>query len=347
MSIVPKRILIIKLRAIGDVVLATPVIENLKQHFPEAHLTFLTEEASAEVVRWNPFLDELIVLPLKSWKQLGFTKSWRMQIKFYLNLRRKRFDLVIDLFGNPRSALLTWLTGASERIGYDFRGRHYAYNRVISTRNKSIRHEVLFHLDSLSALDVPAQVRNPLVVVPKMAMIRAVRWLTDKNMVNRKIIGLNPGGGWDIKRWPPDKFGRLADLLINHFDVEILILWGPGEEQLVEEVVNSMKHSPQVLPQTTLLELAGYLQCCHLLISNDSGPMHIAAALDVTTIGIFWPTDPEGQGPWGNKHIVVQQDKVDCLGCNRTDCLIGNICLTTLEPEDVLAKIDASLPSKT
>ena len=346
MSLTPERILVIKLRATGDVVLATPVIENLKRRFPRSRVSFLTEEASADVLRWNPFLDDLIVLPVRRWKQAGFRRSWREQARFYRNLRRKRFDLAIDLFGNPRSAVLTRLTGARDRVGYAFRGRRLAYSIVVEPPERA-GHEVLFHLEALAALGVPAATDRPEVAVPGMADARARRWLDEHVPADRAVVGLNPGGGWPVKRWPPDRFGRLADALIDEYGVDVLVLWGPGEEALAGEVAAAMRNRPLVLPAVSLADLGAYLKRCRLLVSNDSGPMHMAAALNVPTVGIFGPTDPRAQGPWGDGHGVVRKESVDCLGCNLIECPIGNICMTTLEPREVLAKIRPYLPVET
>lgn len=343
MSADPDRILVIKLRATGDVVLATPVIENLKRRFPRARLSFLTEEASADILRWNPFLDELIVLPVRRWERAGFRGSWREQARFYRNLRRKRFDLAIDLFGNPRSAVLTWLTGAPDRVGYAFRGRRHAYNTVVTSSDQT-RHEVLFHLEALEAMDVPVAADRPSVAVPGTVEGKADRWLRENAARARGVVGLNPGGGWAVKRWPPEYFGRLADALIDEYGVDVLILWGPGEEGLAGQVAGAMNNRPLLLPAVTLAELGAFLKRCRLLVSNDSGPMHMAAALNVPTVGIFGPTDPRAQGPWGDGHGVVRQENVDCLGCNRVDCPIGNICMTTLEPREVLAKVRSFMP---
>ncbi len=338
MSSDPDRILVIKLRATGDVVLATPVIENLKRRFPRARLSFLTEEGSADILRWNPLLDELIVLPTRRWARAGFRASWREQARFYRNLRRKSFDLAIDLFGNPRSAVLTWLTGAPIRVGYAFRGRRHAYNTVVAHAAQP-GHEVLFHLEALKKMNIPVATTRPEVALPGTAERKADRWLADNLKGDCRIIGLNPGGGWAIKRWPPAHFGRLADALIDEYDVAVLVLWGPGEEELVGQVTGAMNNRPLVLPAATLPELGAFLKRCCLLVSNDSGPMHMAAALNVPTVGIFGPTDPGAQGPWGDGHGVVRQETVECLGCNRIDCPIGNPCMTTLEPRTVLAKV--------
>ncbi len=346
MSEDPRRILVIKLRATGDVVLATPVIENLKRRFPRARLSFLTEEASADVLRWNPLLDELIVLPLRRWSSLGIRDSWREQVRFYRNLRRRRFDLAIDLFGNPRSALLTRLTGAPERVGFAFRVRRRAYTTVVTPSGQP-GHEVLFHLEALEALDIPVATDRPRVAVPGTADRKAEAWLREHAPDARTLIGLNPGGGWAIKRWPPESFGSLADALIDEYGADVLILWGPGEEERVARVTGSMRNRPLVLPMATLAELGAFLKRCGLLVSNDSAPMHMAAAMNVPTVGIFGPTDPRAQGPWGDGHGVVRKESVDCLGCNRIKCPIGNICMTTLEPGEVLEKIRAYIPAGT
>lgn len=335
----PKRILIIKLRAIGDVVMATPVIEILRRRFPDRHIAFLTEEASADIVSNNPFLDECITLPRRSWQALPWWKSWPARFRFYRDLRRRQFDLVIDLFGNPRSALLTLLSGAPHRLGYAFRGRKYCYTRAVPPRGGQI-HEVEFHFDALRAIDVPVLPVMPRIDVPPDLIQKARQWLAENGITDRqKLIGLNPGGGWAIKRWPPDRFAALADALVEAYDARILLLWGPGEQPIIDAVVRHMKRKALVLPPASLIELAAYIQHCSLLISNDSGPMHIAAGLGVPTIGIFGPTNPLLQGPYGPGHRIVREETVPCLGCNRVTCDIGNVCMTHLEPETVLAAV--------
>ena len=340
----PRRILVIKLRATGDVVLATPVIENLKRRYPRARLSFLTEEASADVLRWHPMLDELIVLPLRRWGSQGILGTWREQARFYRNLRRKRFDLAIDLFGNPRSALLTWLSGAAESGGFRLPAAPPRLHHGGHALQSRPQHEVLFHLEALEALDIPVAADRPRVAIPGTADRKAGEWLREHVTGARAVIALNPGGGWAIKRWPPEFFGRLADALIDEYGVAALILWGPGEEELVARVTGAMRNRPLVLPVATLAELGAFLKRCGLLVSNDSAPMHMAAAMNVPTVGIFGPTDPRAQGPWGDGHGVVRKESVDCLGCNRIKCPIGNICMTTLEPGELLEQIRAYIP---
>jgi predicted lipopolysaccharide heptosyltransferase III len=342
-SLDPHRILIIKLRAIGDVVLATPVIENLRRRYPDRYIAFLTEEASADIVADNPFLHECIVLERKRWRTLPWRGRIREQADFLRTLRRKRFDLVIDLFGNPRSAILTLLSGAPHRVGFAFRGRRHCYTLQVPPAGGEV-HEVDFNLDALRALGVPVVTTRPRIHIPAPAGQRARDWLArQEGQKERPLIGLNPGGGWAIKRWPPERFAVLADALMEACGVRILLFWGPGERPIVEAVVRSMRGTPLILPEVSLKELAAYLQCCALLISNDSGPMHMAAALGVPTVGIFGPTNPALQGPYGAGHRVVRQETVPCLGCNRLTCPIGNLCMTTLAPETVFQAVQPYL----
>lgn len=330
-----ERILIIKLRAIGDVVMAMPVIENLRLAYPDAFLAFLTEEASADILAGNPFLDEVLVLPRRTWRSLPRLTRWRAQGQFYRTLRARRFDLVIDLFGNPRSAILSLLSGARHRLGYSFRMRKYCYTQRIRPRGGEV-HEVEFHLDAVRALNLPTPVSQPHVFVPEQAAQGAMDWVTANGLAHgTRLIGLNPGGGWAVKRWPPERFAVLADRLITEYDARIILFWGPGEEALVEAIRRHMNHPALSIPAVSLSEMGAFLKHLTLLISNDSGPMHIAAALGVPTIGIFGPTNPFLQGPYGPSGRVVREESVSCLGCNQVTCAIGNICMTHLAPETV------------
>ena len=337
----PERILIIKLRAIGDVVMATPVIENLRLAYPDTFLVFLTEEASADILAGNPFLDEVLLLPRRTWSALPLLMRWRAQVRFYRTLRARRFDLVIDLFGNPRSAILSLLSGARHRLGYAFRMRKYCYTQLIRPRGGEV-HEVEVHLDAVRALGVPTPISQPRVYVPEQAAQRAMNWMTSSGIADgERLIGLNPGGGWSVKRWPPERFAVLAARLITNYNVRIVLFWGPGEEPLVEAIRRQMSHPVLSIPAVSLSEMMAFLKHLALLISNDSGPMHIAAALCVPTIGIFGPTNPFLQGPYGPSGRAVREESVACLGCNQVTCAIGNICMTHLAPETVFSAVQS------
>lgn len=338
----PKRILIIKLRAIGDVIMATPFIENIRRHFPDSRITFLTEPASEDIIKSNPYLDDIIILNKKYWNQQPIWQSLKLQMEFYKKLRGNKFDMVFDLFGNPRSALLALISGAPERIGFGFRFRKYCYTRVIKPRGGEL-HEVDFNLDALTAMDIPVISRRLHLEISNAASQSADAWMAENRPAGKHIVGINPGGGWDIKRWPPEKFGKLADELISRFGVGVILLWGPGEESILEAVKTAMESPPTTIPETTLEELGAFISHCRLIVSNDSGPMHMAVALDIPTVGIFGPTNPHLQGPFGEIHKVARDERVECLGCNRLTCDIGNICMTKLSVDEVIKHVEAIL----
>lgn len=327
------KILIIKLRAIGDVVLATIVISNLRQAYPHAQIDFLTERLAVEVVEGNPELNQILVLDRKRIQALPAKQQLIENLRFIRRLRNQKYDLVFDFFGNPRSAILTWLSGAKIRVGYNWRGRQLAYNQVVQSR-AAIVHEAEFHLDALMAMDIPVQARQLSFPIDEAGSRFANQFIVKNKLNNRLLVGLNCYGGWEAKRWPLENFAALANRFVEKCQAGILLLWGPGEKSYAEKVQEKMKYPALLAPPTSLKQLGALLKQCQLLVSNDSGPMHIAAALGVPTVGIFGPTNFRLQGPYGKKNEVARKETLDCLGCNLLTC-DHNSCMQQLSVEDV------------
>jgi len=323
-----KRILVIKLRAVGDVLLTTPVIRNLKENFPEAEIDFLTEPLSEDILKSNSFLNNLIV----------FGRREKGYLKFLLSLKKKNYDLVIDLFCNPRSAQMTFATRAKYRVGYSFRLRRYAYNVLLKSRGHEV-HNVDFNLDALRALGLKVNHGIPVLQITPRELDLAREFFRKNFSENDKIIGINAGGGWEAKLWGLKKFAELSDRLIENYDYKVLIFWGPGQIQIYENLKKMMRYEPFIAPPTSLREMAALQKRCDFVISNDSGPMHISAAVGTPTIGIFGPTNPKLQGPVGEGCMTIVKEGLSCLGCNLTACKIGNLCMTELSVDDVLNKI--------
>ncbi len=320
-----QRILVIKLRAIGDVLLSTVVLKNLREAFPRAKLDFLTEKSSREVIEGNHNVNSVIVFDGKHQSSLGLI----------LNVRGRNYDLVLDLFGNPRSAIVTYFSGATYRVGYRFGWRRYCYNTVVTPRGGDV-HNTEFNLDALRAIGLPIgsdRIEFPLTI---MAEHLADEYFNLHKLTEKFTVALNPGGGWYTKRWRIPEFAQLGDLLVREWNAKVLVAWGPGELEDAKKLKSSMKESALLLPQSSLKQLAAILKRCSVFVTNDSGPMHIAAAVGTPVVAIFGPTDPELQGPIGTKHEVVQNERLLCLGCNFTDCPIGNPCMLELSVEEVM-----------
>lgn len=324
-----KRILVIKLRAIGDVLLSTIVTGNLRHAFPEGTIDFLTEPPSREVVTGNRFIDRVLVYDRGAMNGLELIRM----------VRRGRYDLVVDLFGNPRTALVTRLSGAHIRAGYRFRGRTYAYNVVVDPRGDRV-HNTQFNLDALVALGIAITDRSVYFGFTAEDE-RYVDTFFPKGGVDDRplVVCINAGGGWYTKRWGLDRYASLADRLVEEYRARIVLSWGPGESQDAESIKGMMKHMAFIPPATSLRQLGALLKRCSIVVTNDSGPMHIAAAVGTPVLGIYGPTDPVLQGPYGDVHMVVRNETLLCLGCNYTNCPIGHPCMLGLAVEEVFAGV--------
>lgn len=325
-----RSILVIKLRAIGDVLLSTIVTRNLRLAFPDARIDFLTEPPALGVLEGNPFLNDILLFDRKRMSGLDLIRT----------VRSKKYDMVIDLFGNPRTALVTRLSGARHRVGYRFRGRTYAYNVIVQPRGGLV-HNTQFNLDALERIGVEIRDRNLYFGLGSNDEEYVERFLIEAGLAGKKLVCINPGGGWYTKRWGLDRFAALGDEIASKYDVRIILSWGPGQESDVESIRSMMKHAAVIPPPTSLKQLGALLKRCTFMVTNDSGPMHIAAALKTPIVGIYGPTNPALQGPYGDGHVVVRKEGLDCLGCNLTACPIGHPCMLDLQVSDVFTAVES------
>jgi len=248
--------------------------------------------------------------------------------------------MVIDLLGNPRSALMTFASGARYRVGYDFRGRSYAYNVRVKPRGAEV-HNVEFNLDALRRIGVPIVDTSPHVPLTGEDREFARREAEKLGLVGRCVIGINPGTNGPAKRWPAEKFAELGALLAGRLDARICVFWGPGEKPLADAIAGRIGDAAVVAPRTSLRQLGAMFERCSAVVSSDSGPMHIAAALGVPTVGIFGPVNPLLQGPYGKNARYVRKEELSCLGCNYyKSCPVGNSCMTELEAERVFGVVE-------
>ncbi len=330
------RILVVKLRALGDVLLSTVVLPNLRNAFPDARIDFLTESPAHQLLEGRPELDGVISIHRHGG---GILRTFRQ-------VHRAHYHLVFDLFCNPRSAQITWATRADVRVGYPFRGRAWAYN-VHATSRSSAVHNVEFNLDALRAIGIPITSTVLSMPVDPEAAAAIDAWLASSLPAGTgPLVAVNPSGTWDAKRWGLEQFAALGDLLAERHHARCILLWGPGEEADVAAIRGMMRHPAIIAPPTTLRQLAALTARCDAVISNDAGPMHVAAATGRPTLGIFGPTNPALQGPYNPLSRTVRNEAVPCLGCNLTTCPIGKVCMTGLSPETVLQHFEEMMHSR-
>ncbi len=331
-----RRILLSRLRFMGDVILTTPLIRRLKEAFPEATLSYLTQDTFAPLLWHNPHLDEVIAWPVGR----SITEQWRV----YYQVRQRRFDLAIDLFGNPRTALMTWLTGAPVRVGGDFRGRGKLYNVRVPAPTTELN-AIDFHWRSLEALGIDKDDNRTEIFLTEEEEKWARNFLEERSLdLSRPVVGLHPGATWPNKRWPEKYFAELAQGLIEQ-TVQVLITQGPGEEPIASEVMRQIslrKPTGAVsLPVLNLRQLASVQKQMQVFVSNDCGVMHLAVAAGTPTIGLFGPSQPHIWFPYdcAAGHLALWHE-IDCRPCHKNFCPFGHLdCQNKLLPERVTVAV--------
>lgn len=320
----PHKILIVQLRRVGDVLLTEPVAANLRKRFPRAQIDFLAEPPGASLLRGNPNFNEILVYD----KNHPALWIW--------NVRRRKYDWILDYLGNPRTLWISLFSGAKIRAGFDFTGRGWAYNQKIPREVKP-RRLVEQKLDLLRKLGVPVEDAQARVYLNEQDRSRAKVFWTEQGWTEKdRVIGLAPTSRRATRRWTPRGYAELADRLISEHGFRVLFFWGPGEEDQLESVMRLTQRSPAVLPAGVgLRDMAGFLERCAMLVANSNGPMHLAEAAGTPTLTIYGPNAPEVWEPGGPKHRFIQAEGVACLRCNLNRCPTQHECMEQLSAKTV------------
>ena len=343
------RILLVRLRQIGDVAFTTPAIRALRERFPGANLTYIVEPAAAPVVAHNSHLDAVIVAPRAS----GL-RGIRDDLVLGRRLRADRYDLAIDFHGGPRASLLTWLSGAPVRIGYDIVGRGWMYtHRVRRPRELRPRHSVENQWDLLASLGVAPPDRSSYPM--EMRADADARAAVDERLAragvaaHHRLIAIHVSAGNPFRRWPAAHFVDLVTALADDdSDRRIVVTSGPSEGDAAGRVIADARArlgsdaGRRVLScgEFSLAELRALFDRASLYIGGDSGPLHIAATTRVPIVGLYGPTLPLRSAPWRDSGCVtesVDAGDLPCRPCDQRVCAPGDFrCLTSILPMQVI-----------
>jgi predicted lipopolysaccharide heptosyltransferase III len=334
----PKRVLVIKLRYLGDVLLSTPVLAALKAAFPAARLSMLVNPGTETMIVTNPHLDELLIA-----ERAG---SPLRQLRFAAALRRRRFDLVLDLTDGDRAAILSRLTGAPIRVGFNREGRWRGrlYTHVVPVREQPMP-MTRQHLMALEVLGIPVAPSLPVLTIRASDEAAAGASLGAVDISpGERFVAVHPGARWWFKSWPADRFAGLIDYIQGKLGVKAVLLGSVADQETAEAILNRVKTGHRSLVgRLTLLELAGLLRQAALFVGNDNGPMHIAAAMGTPVIGLFGPADPRIWGPAGQDHAIFYKG-VDCRPCFPGGCLRGEQnCLRLIALDEVIPVVERML----
>ena len=330
-----KKILCIQLKQIGDVLMNTPAIRALSKQMDDAEIHFLTQRPSHLIFEHNPYVQKVIIFP----KDLTLRNS----LKFISDLRKEKYEIVIDFMGSPKTALIGWLSGASKRIGFDFRGRNIFYNAAV-TPAEHLDYSGLKKAHLLSELGLKLPEPKLDFYIPESDQVYADTLFKRLNIdPKRPVISVSPVSRQPYKVWPAENFARVCDNLVEKFEAQILFLWGPGETHFIEDVRKHMKHDS--LPDydiPTIGETVGILEKVDLHLGNDNGPMHFAIAAGVPTFAIFGrPLKKNWCPPKSSKHMAIEFDPGCKNNCHYPNCKLE--CLTGTSPEMVIEHVSKLL----
>lgn len=337
-----QRILLTRMKFIGDVVLTTPAIRSVRNAFPDAFIAYMGEKNAVSLLEGNPCLNEIIPFDFSRTSVLE-------QPRTAFRLRRSRFDLAIDFFGNPRSALLTWLTGATHRVGPDRTGRGKLYTIRVKDDGKP-KPVIDFYDQYLRATGIEPSARKTELFLTDDERREArifLRWLDHETSpldLTRPIIGLHPGATWPAKKWLAGSFASLAELIRAKLGCQIVLTTGPNDGKTVREVANASMAGVKALPVLPLRQLAAVISHCSVYVSNDAGPMHIAAALGVPAIGVFGPGQEDIWFPYNEAegHKALRKD-VPCHPCHLDVCNREGEgymeCMKLLKADEIFAAV--------
>ena len=286
-----KRILVFSFSFIGDAVLSTAVIQPLRTHFPEAHITFLVGPQAVDLLAAEPNIDTTIV-----YDNRGKHAGWRGRLRLIKILRLDKFDIVVNL----RDSLTARCIGAE----------HWGM-----MRGDSNRHAVTRYLEVLQKQGVDTTDAHPHLQLTETEHSAAHPFLAEAGRTSEGLlIGIHPGGNWKYKLWDAENYAQLANVLCKEQKASILLFAGPNERELQAQVAKMMDVPPIFVKTENLRHLAALISACHVYIGNDTGPMHIAAAVETPVVAPFGSTNHIRSGPYGEKHTVVQSGIN--LGCN-------------------------------
>lgn len=327
------KILVVNVNWLGDVIFSSAVFKALKEAYPTAKISCLAVPRVKEVLECIPDIDEIII-----YDEDGQHKNPLAKLALIGELRRHKFDSAFLLHRSLTRALLVFLAGIPIRVGSDTKGRGRFLTQPIKPLEKNV-HRCDEYLHVIESYGINVRDRKTHLTVLESAQQEV------KNILKKYSIGsdeflivIHPSGNWDLKRWPKENFTKLIDHLMTAKSSRIVVTGSSADMILVKEMIEPLNQKPIILTgQTDLKQLMALIKRANLLISADSGPLHLASSIGTRTIGLFGPTRPEITGPRGEgKSFLIAKD----VGCNREACYHlqcpDNICMQSITVMDVI-----------
>jgi lipopolysaccharide heptosyltransferase I len=343
--------LIVRLGALGDVVHAIPVAAALRRAFPSARIDWLVSAKHRAILDLVPVIDRRLVIddrPSRGARQAGEDRGGTSLGAAIRELRRARYDVAFDLQGLIKSAVLARSSGAARSVGFSSRYVRERLARLFYTDAydpgggglfdpHETRHVVDINLGLLSAIGLTAARPEFPIDAVDSAAARAIG-----DRTGGRYALLNPGAAWPNKRWPPARLAAVAVALRERHGLRSVVLWGPGEEAIATEVVAGAEGAAMLAPETSIGDLVALARGAALMVSGDTGPTHVAAALGTPIVGIYGPTRPARNGPISPRDVTVSRDAI-CQCHHLRRCRLARMCLLDIEVAEVLSAVERRL----
>lgn len=339
-----KKILIIRLSSIGDVIHCTPVARSLKATWADCKITWLVGEIAADLIKENPYIDEIIIWSRERFEKLlgefKFTQAWDMWRDLQRKLEGKYFDVVLDIHGLFWTGMITRQVNTKRRIGMS--GTKELNSLFMTETGKPMgKHITQKYLGVLTCLGIKKVDPRMSLVIPENDRQFAETFLKEHGVfLHKKIVILILGTTWHSKNWPALFFEKLVILLLAE-DFKIILCGGRAEVTIGEQIVAKVGSSViNAIGLTGLLEMAGMMEKAAVVIAGDTGPLHMAGALGVPTVGIFGPTDPATYAPQGARNVNLVSN-LSCAYCHKRRCPKAEeaTCMSSITPEEVMHKV--------
>ena len=331
------KILFVRIDRIGDMVLSTPAIKALKQAYPWSEVTVLASPSNKDVLRHNPNIDRIMVYD----KRLRFHEKWDL----IRHLKNFRFDLAVDPYTDYEllTALIVFFSGAPDRAGYGSAGREVFFN-IETPSITDGQHFIEMTLDVLKPLKVKAVDLKPEIFLSADEKTWAREWITRGGLGQKPLVGMHPGAYYESQRWQGDNFAELIDLLHDDGNADVLLFGGPGDKALCQRIEQKAATGVHSFLTNDIRKFSALLASCRVLICNNSGPLHMAVALNVPTISTMGPTNKERWMPIGHDHQVFRIDDLPCIGCNLGYCKIKtHDCMRLITPGKIFQAIEEKI----
>ena len=338
-----KNILIIRLDRIGDVLLSTPVFKTVREAYPKSHISVMVRPYAEDVVLGNPYIDDLIV-----YDKDGAHKGALATLVFCQRLRARRFDCAIVLHPSNRSHIVPFLAGIPMRLGYDRKLSFLLTKSVPHKKEFGLKHEIDYALDVVHYIGIEPTSHDLYMPIKESSEARIDELFKKHALAHGAVVvTLHPGASCPSKRWPPERFADVADKLAQKYGARIVVIAGPKEKGFGDRVCELIKSKTvNVSGTTSVADVASILKRSRLLVSNDSGPVHIACAIGTPVVALFGRSDrglsPVRWGPSGKRSIILHK-YIGCDVCRAHKCEKGFECLNAITVDEVLSACDSFL----